>query len=118
MREIALSQERPAKKYLVCVALVGKTRWIGANNSKSHPNFVRESEKGDLSSIHAEIDAIVKVPRDARKKIKLFVFRFLKDGSVSMAKPCDECVKMLKREGVKMRNIWFSNWDGKMERME
>jgi len=109
--------QRPGKAHVCACAIKGRTFWLGYNKQKSHPSAKREyKHKGTESCfLHAEIDAIVKVPRDTRAKIKLFVFRFLKDGTLSMAKPCDMCQNYLKQQGIK--NVIYTNWGGQWTRL-
>jgi len=109
----------PGGKNVVAVALVGKTRWVGINNHTSHPDVIKKFRNGEEnSSQHAETNCIIQIPRFARKKVKLYVARFLKNGDVSMAKPCEICQKFLVKEGIDLRNVFYSTWEGKWERLE
>src|SRR3990167_2134544 len=66
---------------------------------------------------HAELNALAKVPRQARNKVELFVFRSLRNGTLTMSKPCCICQQYLFKEGVKSKNIYFTDWCGKWQRM-
>lgn len=68
--------------------------------------------------MHAEIDAIVKIPRQIRHKAKVFVMRFLKTGELSMAKPCPMCQKFITEQGINPRNVFYTSWDGAWCRLE
>jgi len=60
---------------------------------------------------------LAKVPRQARNKVELFVFRSLRNGTLTMSKPCCICQQYLFKEGVKSKNIYFTDWCGKWQRM-
>lgn len=68
--------------------------------------------------MHAEMDAVMKVPRSSRARAKVFVFRFLKNGKLSMAKPCKMCQGFLEEQGVKVQNVYFTDWNGEWQRLK
>ena len=45
-------------------------------------------------------------------KIKLFVTRVNNKGDFLMSKPCEHCQYFLKKEGVKFKNVWYTNQKG------
>ena len=51
--------------------------------------------------LHAEIHAIVKC-KDIEKAHRIRVFRFYKDGSEALAKPCDVCMSAIKSTNIKV----------------
>ena len=55
------------------------------------------------SSIHAEVDAIkqIKMQKKRANNASILVCRFRKDGSYAMAKPCANCIEVLKMAGIK-----------------
>ena len=55
------------------------------------------------ASIHAEIDCLRKIRFQKRrgKNTTMVVIRHLRDGSMANAKPCANCVEVLKNMGVK-----------------
>ena len=62
------------------------------------------------ASIHAEIDCLRKIRFQKRrgKNTTMVVIRHLRDGSMANAKPCANCVEVLKNMGVK--NVaWTTN---------
>jgi len=61
---------------------------------------------------HAETRVLSKV----KKGDKLVVLRFFKDGSITMAKPCEICQMKLKQVGL--TNVVYTDWSGKFQRLE
>ena len=62
------------------------------------------------ASIHAEIDCLRKIRFQKRRgrNTTMVVIRHLRDGSMANAKPCANCVEVLKNMGVK--NVaWTTN---------
>ena len=55
------------------------------------------------SSIHAEMDCLKKVRFQKRraKNTTMFIARFKKDGKTGLAKPCSNCLEVLKNMGIK-----------------
>lgn len=101
---------------LAAVAIIGKTSWFGNNNRKSHPRMVKKFSNGQENSCcHAEVSALLKVPRRCRHMVELYVVRFLRNGKVTMAKPCVMCQRYLKQH--KIKHIYYTNWDGGWDRM-
>lgn len=73
---------------------------FGINKYKSHP-LQRNHHTGEIgTSIHAELDAILKVPRDKRIGASIYVVRLLRDNSTGNAKPCKCCRKLLITENI------------------
>jgi len=104
--------------HIVAYAVLGKSFFIGTNRRKTHPEALRVFPNGNDSSwLHAEIDVVMKVPRDSRASVKLFVVRFLKNGDITMAKPCPMCQDYLNKQGVNLNNVWYTDWCGKWRRL-
>ena len=64
-------------------------------------------------SLHAEVDAILKVDEKKIPKVKLYVARVTDGGRIANSKPCQKCQVFLKQYGV--RRIYYSvdginNW--------
>jgi tRNA(Arg) A34 adenosine deaminase TadA len=55
------------------------------------------------SSIHAEMDCLKKVRFQKRraKNATMFIARFMKNGKTGLAKPCSNCLEILKTMGIK-----------------
>lgn len=66
--------------------------------------------------VHAEDMALSKMWPSERAGCKLYSFRVRKDGSFAMAKPCENCMKMIVDSGIK--TIYYSNSNGKMEKIK
>lgn len=87
-----------------------------ANQEKSSPKFVRFYEKGYASVSymgHAEMILCDKV-RNIKGKV-VYVARFLRDGTPTMAKPCKFCQKHLYNHGV--RRVRYTDWQGIWRKM-
>lgn len=88
-------------------------KFKGWNTYKTHPKLKRTLENGfENSCFHAETKALYKVPKKYRNKIKLFVTRVNNQGKLIMSKPCEHCQLILKKEGVKFKNVWYTNQEG------
>jgi len=102
---------RPAGKLVIAVAILGKSRYLGVNEYRTHPDMYSLKASGIVVCyVHAEQRAIAKVPRQSRSKVSLYVFRVLKSGGLTMAKPCPLCQIYLQREGVE--DIHYTDWSG------
>lgn len=108
----------PGQKIVCSYSVLNKTKFFGYNSQKSHPSNIQIGRNGfHYSCKHAEVSSIMQVPRQSRHKLRIYVFRFLKNGTLSMAKPCKSCQKFLKEEGINLKNIWYSDWNGNWQRM-
>ena len=52
-------------------------------------------------SLHAERDACRKVNKDNLKGCYIFVYRELANGDLALAKPCDGCMGIIEKFGIK-----------------
>lgn len=68
---------------------------IGTNKLKTHPR------SPSPWSIHAEVDAVLGLPRAALHGSTICVVRLTKRGLLAMSKPCAGCVGVLLEAGVK-----------------
>ena len=97
---VKASQQRLAA---ICVDKKGKVLGRGVNSyTRTHPlqkHFaILAGMPEEKMFIHAELSAILRC-RD--KEINtIYVARALKDGNISLAKPCAACVQALKAFGV------------------
>lgn len=93
------SKKSPYDNYQHAVLVVcgGAVKAIGYNTPKCH----------------AEVHALKKLWPSERKKCKIYSVRFTKAGKLSMAKPCDECQKYLKANGI--RKVTYSDGNGKLQ---
>jgi len=75
---------------------------------KTHPIYDKISP---LRTLHAEASCILKTRHKTNfQKLQLFVYRELKDGSLANSRPCDGCMKLIKRYGIK--TVWFTHPEG------
>jgi tRNA(Arg) A34 adenosine deaminase TadA len=92
----------------VVVALVldskNKVISFGRNSyCKTHPKqffYAKKAGKSEKQYLHAEIHAILSSSKGS-KLSKIFIARFLSDGSVSTASPCEICMAAIKDTKIK-----------------
>ena len=61
------------------------------------------------SSIHAESNVLWKI-RNSCKKIDMYVIRIKNNGTLKYSRPCDSCIDLLRKRGV--RKVYYSNHHG------
>lgn len=107
------------KGHVVCHVLVG-SKWITGINSHEHtsPAWTKVL-RGEytLATRHAEAHAIQQAQKLSEKIKKVYVFRFTKRGVLTMAKPCQYCMMLLEDAGVKPRDVFYSDWNGNICRL-
>lgn len=64
---------------------------------------------------HAEFRCLKKAPSSRVDGSTMFVWRFLRNGSLAMAKPCPMCTEMMQEKGVK--RVIYSIASGKFGEM-
>lgn len=62
------------------------------------------------TSIHAEVDAILGIPRHELWGASILIFRI----NYGLAKPCKCCMKLIESTGI--QNIFYSNGKGGIEK--
>jgi tRNA(Arg) A34 adenosine deaminase TadA len=55
---------------------------------------------------HAESAAISRIGLDACSNLDLYVARVKRNGELALAKPCDECMRLIEIAGI--RNVYYS----------
>jgi len=83
----------------VVVALGSRIMALGINKYRTHPRQMNWRTNDFANSVHAELDAILSCPYIEGATI--YVARILRNGDVSMAKPCKICQKIIKSAGIK-----------------
>ena len=73
-----------------------------------------------MQSIHAEHDAINKLPYSRKKKsIDMLVVRFA-NNNLTISKPCKKCINMMcnmfPNKGYCVKNIYYSTIDGSINK--
>ena len=117
LKRIANTTARKSKhKRMVAAVIIfgSKIISLGYNKTKTHPLVRKFSKQG---TIHAEIDAILKVSNEEiLKKCDIFVYRINKKGICKISKPCPLCTQVLHMYGIK-KAYWttstmpYWNWD-------
>ena len=73
----------------------------GVNKYKSHPKQINPHTKALGTSIHAELDCIIKAPYPMISGSSIYVARLLRDGTPGYCRPCESCISLLKEYGIK-----------------
>lgn len=107
------------KPLVICTIFMGNQKIVATNDGRTSPRFRVKHDDGNITYAgHAEMRALVKVKHyDHPEKLKVVVERVRKNGTIGMSMPCKNCQIHLWKSGIKARNVWFSNEDGKLERM-
>lgn len=107
--------------HIGCVA-VYKNGFIcgGYNSTKTHPKQmrynryrnIRDAATPMMPTLHAEIDCINQLKRANvdYSKVKLYIYRELKDGRKGMCRPCPACMRAIKDLGI--RQIYYTTESG------
>jgi len=102
-------------QFKVGAAIMKKRRpvSVGANLVKTHPVFA----DGDRwYTIHAEMKALLAAEMPIAW-CDIFVYRATARDELAMARPCDECLKVLAEAGI--RRVYYTTEDGyDMETLE
>jgi deoxycytidylate deaminase len=125
-RLLAKHPDVDVKHKLVCLALKGwRISNYGFNSIKTHPapfraiveENIQERYEGQAQRpymkpcIHAEWAAV----KGSRSVVdRVLVYREKADGSAAMARPCNVCMALLRRSGVK--EVMYSDGDGNLQR--
>lgn len=117
-REISfLSDYRKAR--LGAVVVEGKhIVSTGHNSNKTNPtqaryNSYRRIGPEYMPRVHAEVSALNSLIGKKEidfSRLKVFVYRELKDGTRAMARPCPSCMALMKDLGI--RKVFYSTPDG------
>lgn len=97
-----------------CQIYNGNSFVSATNDSKTSPKYKRVFSDGNESYAgHAEMRAISKIPKSwDTSKLKVYVQRFKKDGSIGMSRPCVWCQAALWKVGISSRHVWFTTDEG------
>lgn len=73
---------------------------MGVNRHKTHP--IQAKFKKERIFLHAEMDALTSCRGEP---FHIYVVRVMADGTLGLAKPCEDCMSVLKRNKIK-RIYW------------
>lgn len=85
--------------------VIGKSIIKGHNKRKTHPKFANPSIH-IKTSIHAELQCLLKATKFSMANALLYVYRETADGKPAMAKPCSHCMSFLRNSGIK--EVYYS----------
>ena len=85
---------------------------VGFNERRTHPLAKKYGYRDDF--VHAELDAMLEVPKNKIHNLDLVNFRFNSAGELRMAKPCEKCFPWV---SAVFRNIFYSDPDGNIVRI-
>lgn len=90
-----------------------------ANTYKTHPLTQlfgdRHQSVVAYPHLHAEMHVCISHGLSHCEGLNLLVLRVLRNGQLSMARPCDICTKLIQHTGI--RRVYYSDWDGQLERL-
>lgn len=72
---------------------------FGFNKDKTHPLYANPSNTLKIS-IHAEMDCISGLSYEDLRGSVLYIYRELKDGTPAIARPCNDCMNVLRETGI------------------
>jgi len=125
-REVSLMSD--FKRTKIGTVVVEKNRIIstGFNSNKTsrvQKEYDRFRDIDDLTKyqpkVHAEVAALAPLinrPNINWKHVSIYIYRELKDGTVSCSKPCPACMKLIRELGIK--KIYYTEWDGSFVKEE
>ena len=118
----AIESARKSSMYpyrIGCVCFKGKKILSDGFNQKRTSKCIPDKYKKFIETLHAEQHAIMKIrDKTLLNGASILVVRVSRSGRLSMARPCDNCLRSIKHFGFK--DIWFSNSIGEiiMEKLE
>lgn len=94
---------------------------IGFNNYNKlhrHHKFgkykgTKENPEKYVAGLHSEIDALIKLGRTDCSRLTFINIRIDKNNCANMAKPCENCFKVL--QGIGFKNIYYTTNYGDIE---
>lgn len=101
------------KKPVGCAYVVGSKVIIGSNDIKTAPIAKELGHRWER--IHAEVNVLKFLPEEDLGGT-LFVYRQKKDGSLGLARPCDSCMVLIRRLGIR-KIVYTTNGGFAVERL-
>ena len=116
LSEAASASSNPTNTFPIGAAISFNGRVVASGHNNMHKTHPEGS--GHSSTVHAETAAILQfktwlfesgiTKSNFPSNVTCYIARILKDGSTAPARPCNDCVKMLKRYGI--TKIIFTNY--------
>jgi deoxycytidylate deaminase len=107
-RALEEAEISPYYPYKIGAVIFSKNRILGSGHNDIRCNSIHPKYKNFENSLHAEQAAILSVKDwSVLKGSSIFVIRMNLTGNISMAKPCDMCMSMIKHVGIK--KIYYTN---------
>lgn len=92
---------------------------MSAGHNKDRPTTFgsrfRTKDKG-AATIHAELSAILNIPRSQTQDSDVYVVRINRDQNLRMSMPCEMCQEAMRFVGIK--RVFYSTNDGTFEMMK
>lgn len=79
--------------------VVYKNRPVGFGFNKPYKTHPMSTNK--YNTVHAELDAIIGIPYKYLINSSIYVYRETKTGKPACSKPCQHCMELIKRVGIK-----------------
>jgi len=99
------------------VVFKGNRILSSGHNSKGFCGKIHPKYRNIRDSVHAEQSAILGVKDWSKLKgTSIITIRITRTGIISMAKPCEMCMSMIRYTGIK--EIYYSNHNGEIVREE
>lgn len=94
------------------IAKKNKIISMGINKKKTHPRQVNHYTNIVGSSIHAELDAIIRAPHNLLENSTIYVARLLRNNKIGLTKPCKSCIAIFKEYKIKtMVYTTYDSWE-------
>lgn len=99
------------RRFMHCSVVMRRSKIlsIGFNERKTHP-LAKEYGYRD-ANLHAELAAMIQIPRNRRHNLDLINFRFNPRGELRMARPCEICFPWVVEV---FNNVYYSDPGGKI----
>lgn len=90
------------------LACKNKVISVAFNNAlKTHKIAYRNKNRPQDATIHAEIGALINVPKSISSKCDLYIARYrTSNNTLGLAKPCDMCLKVIK--SMKIKRVYYT----------
>lgn len=110
-QESSLGVGRSNNNRLGAVVFKGKDFTGGWNSYKTHPKL----KMYNYPCLHAEAHAMINHGLLNCHGCTLVVTRVLRNGKMTMAKPCNCCEEFMKEYGIK--KVYYTDWNGRLQQL-